>query len=82
MPFLVVIGVLDVLAALEPDLSVAMLFTLLMALLLFAGGARMSHFIALGAMCLPLALAEDREAGGTRCRASRRSSIPAARRRP
>jgi cell division protein FtsW len=56
VPFLVVIGVLDVLAALEPDLSVAMLFTLLMALLLFVGGARMSHFIALGAMCLPLTL--------------------------
>ena len=54
VPFLVVIGVLDVLAALEPDLSVAMLYTLLMALLLFAGGARMSHFIALGAMCLPV----------------------------
>jgi cell division protein FtsW len=56
VPFLVVIGVLDVLAALEPDLSVAMLYTLLMALLLFAGGARMSHFIALGAMCLPITL--------------------------
>jgi cell division protein FtsW len=45
-----------VLAALEPDLSVAMLFTLLMALLLFVGGARRSHFIALAAMCFPLAL--------------------------
>ena len=56
VPFLVVIGVLDVLAALEPDLSVAMLFTLLMALLLFVGGARMSHFIVLGAMMLPLSL--------------------------
>lgn len=54
VPFLVVIGVLDVLAALEPDLSVAMLYTLLMALLLFTGGARMGHFIALGAMCLPV----------------------------
>src|SRR5205085_4414126 len=54
--FLVVIGVLDVLAALEPDLSVAMLFTLLTALLLFIGGARLSHFIAVGAMCLPIAL--------------------------
>lgn len=54
IPFLVVIGVLDVLAALEPDLSVAMLFTLLMALLLFVGGARMSHFIALGALAIPL----------------------------
>jgi cell division protein FtsW len=56
VPFLVVIGVLDVLAALEPDLSIAMLFTLLMALLLYVGGARLSHFIALGAMCLPLTL--------------------------
>jgi cell division protein FtsW len=56
VPFLVVIGLLDVLAALEPDLSVAMLFTLLMALLLFVGGARMGHFIALAAMSLPFAL--------------------------
>ncbi len=56
VPFLVVIGLLDLLAALEPDLSVAMLFTLLMALLLFVGGARMSHFIALGAMSLPVLL--------------------------
>jgi cell division protein FtsW len=56
LPFLVVIGVLDVLAALEPDLSVAMLLTLLMALLLFVGGARAGHFIALAAMCLPLTL--------------------------
>ena len=48
VPFLVVIGALDLLAALEPDLSVAMLYTLLMAVLLFVGGARMSHFVALG----------------------------------
>ena len=34
LPFLVVIGVLDLLAILEPDLSVAMLFTLLTAMLL------------------------------------------------
>ena len=56
VPFLIVIGLLDVLAALEPDLSVAMLFTLLMALLLFVGGARMSHFIVLAAMGLPVML--------------------------
>jgi len=56
VPFLLVIGTLDVLAALEPDLSIAMLYTLLMALLLYIGGARLSHFIALGAMCLPLTL--------------------------
>jgi len=54
VPFLVVIGGLGLLAALEPDLSVAMLFALLMAVLLFVGCARMGHFVALGAMALPL----------------------------
>jgi cell division protein FtsW len=54
VPFLVVIGTLAGLAALEPDLSVGMLYLLLMALLLFVGGARMGHFVALGAVCLPL----------------------------
>jgi cell division protein FtsW len=54
VPFLVVIGLLDVLAALEPDLSVSMLYSLLMALLLFVGGARMSHFVALGALAIPV----------------------------
>jgi cell division protein FtsW len=63
VPFLVVIGVLDLLAALEPDLSVSMLYTLLMALLLFVGGARLSHFIALGAMCLPLGFAKIEKFG-------------------
>jgi cell division protein FtsW len=54
VPFLVIIGLLDLLAALEPDLSVSMLYTLLMALLLFVGGARMGHFIALGALAIPV----------------------------
>ena len=54
VPFLLVIGLLDVLAALEPDLSVSMLYTLLMGLLLFVGGARMSHFVLLGALAIPL----------------------------
>jgi cell division protein FtsW len=54
LPFLAVVGVLDLLAALEPDLSVAMLYTLLMAVLLFAGGARMAHFIVLGALGIPV----------------------------
>jgi cell division protein FtsW len=56
VPFLIVVGLLDLLAGLEPDLSVAMLFTLLMALLLFVGGARMSHFIVLATMGLPVML--------------------------
>ena len=48
LPFIVVIGVLDLLAALEPDLSVAMLYTLLLSVLLFTGGVRLSHFLLIG----------------------------------
>ena len=56
VPFLLVVGVLSALAAVEPDLSVSMLYILMMALILWVGGARLSHFIALGALALPLAL--------------------------
>ncbi len=54
LPFLLVIGLLDVLAVLEPDLSVAMLYTLLMAVILYAGGARIGHFVAIGVVATPL----------------------------
>lgn len=53
-PFLLVVGLLAVLAALEPDLSVAMMFVLIMAIILFAGGVRIGHFIALGIMGIPV----------------------------
>jgi len=54
LPFLLVIGALDVLAALEPDLSVAMIYTVVMAIVLFAGGVRIGHFILLGVLSVPL----------------------------
>ena len=54
LPFLVVIGVLGLLAALQPDLSVTMLYMLLMGVVLFAGGARMGHFVVLGALGFPV----------------------------
>jgi cell division protein FtsW len=54
LPFLVVIGALAVLAALEPDLSIAMMFFLVMGIILFAGGVRVGHFVALGVMGIPL----------------------------
>jgi cell division protein FtsW len=54
LPFFVVIGVLGVLAALEPDLSVAMLYTLVLAVLLFAGGVRIAHFVTLCALAIPV----------------------------
>jgi cell division protein FtsW len=54
LPFLVVIGVMDLLVMLEPDLSTAMMFTLVMGIILFAGGVRIGHFVALGVMLIPL----------------------------
>ena len=53
LPFLVVLLALCVLAAAEPDLSVAMLYTLLMAIVLFAGGARLAHFMLIGGLAIP-----------------------------
>lgn len=54
LPFLVVVGVLDLLAVLQPDLSVAMMYTLTMGVILFAGGARIGHFVVLGIIAIPL----------------------------
>jgi cell division protein FtsW len=54
LPFLVVIGTLDILVMLEPDVSTAMMFTLVMGIILFAGGVRIGHFVALGVLLIPL----------------------------
>lgn len=54
LPFLVVIGVLDLLAILQPDLSVAMMYTLVLGIILFAGGARIGHFVVLGVIAIPV----------------------------
>ena len=54
LPFLVIVGILDVLVALEPDLSVAMMYTLIMGIILFAGGVRIGHFVVLGIIGIPL----------------------------
>jgi cell division protein FtsW len=54
LPFLIVIGVLDMLVVLEPDLSVAMMYTLVMGIILFAGGVRIGHFVALGILAIPV----------------------------
>jgi cell division protein FtsW len=53
LPFLIVVGILDFLAILEPDLSVAMMFTLSMGIILFAGGARIGHFVLLAGLAIP-----------------------------
>ena len=54
LPFLVVVGILDILVVLEPDLSVAMMYTLVMGIILFAGGVRIGHFVALGILAIPV----------------------------
>lgn len=53
-PFLVVIGLLSAIAIKQPDFSMAMTFCLLMAVILFAGGARAAHFVFLALIALPL----------------------------
>jgi cell division protein FtsW len=80
LPFFVVIGLLDVLAALEPDLSVAMLYTLLLAVLLFAGGVRIAHSSRSARSRSRCSGTRSRRCS-TRFCASRRSSIRARRRR-
>src|SRR5829696_3146503 len=47
LPFLVVIGVLDLLVVLEPDLSVAIMYTLVAGIVLFSGGVRIGQFVLL-----------------------------------
>ncbi|MBX6333538.1 MAG: FtsW/RodA/SpoVE family cell cycle protein, partial [Gemmatimonadaceae bacterium] len=54
LPFLLVLAVLDLLVILEPDLSMAMTFTLIMGVVLFAGGVRIGHVVVLGVLAIPL----------------------------
>lgn len=58
LPFLVILLALGVLTVLQPDLSVAMLYTVLMAVVLFAGGVRLGHFVLLGMIAVPWLWAE------------------------
>jgi cell division protein FtsW len=53
-PFLVVIGALDVLVYVEPDLSTAMFYTLIMGVILFAADVRVGHFVALVIISIPV----------------------------
>ena len=54
LPILMIVGVLDLLAILQPDLSVAMMLTLVMGIILFSAGARIGHFVVLGIIAVPL----------------------------
>jgi cell division protein FtsW len=54
LPVLVIVLPIAFLIAIEPDLSVAFTIVLLAMIVLFAGGARIGHFILLGVLALPL----------------------------
>jgi cell division protein FtsW len=54
LPILMIVGVLDIMAILQPDLSVAMMLTLTMGIILFSAGARIGHFVVLGVVAVPL----------------------------
>ncbi|HET6763205.1 MAG TPA: FtsW/RodA/SpoVE family cell cycle protein, partial [Longimicrobiaceae bacterium] len=54
LPFLVVWLVVILLVFREPNLSAALLMALLASLVLFAGGARIGHFILLGMLAVPV----------------------------
>lgn len=58
MPFGLILGVLSVLSALQPDLSVILFYALVMGAMLFAAGARIGHFVFLGVLALPLLWSE------------------------
>jgi cell division protein FtsW len=57
-PFLVVWMIVATLIAVEPSLSAAMLTVLLAGLVLFAAGARISHFVVLGLVALPVVIGQ------------------------
>jgi cell division protein FtsW len=54
LPFLVVWGAVLLPVVLQPNFSAALLLALLAALVLFAGGARIGHFILLGLVAVPV----------------------------
>jgi cell division protein FtsW len=56
LPFVVVWGLVLVPILLQPDLSTAFVVGVLGALVLFTAGARIAHFLFLGALLLPVAL--------------------------
>lgn len=62
-PFLLVWGLVAALVVAQPNFSTALLMLLLSALVLFAGGARIGHFILLGLLAVPLAWTQIENAG-------------------
>ncbi|HEV7590043.1 MAG TPA: putative lipid II flippase FtsW [Longimicrobium sp.] len=63
VPFLVVWLPIALLVLLEPNMSAALLIVLLASLVLFAGGARIGHFIFFGMMAVPVVWHQITHAG-------------------
>lgn len=53
-PFGIIFGILFGLVALEPDMSVGLFYAIVMGAMLFVAGARIGHFVFLGALGLPV----------------------------
>lgn len=62
LPFIVIIGVVALLILLEPNLSTATLVTLIGGLVLFTAGAKLGHFLLLGAGAVLLLFHQIRDA--------------------
>ncbi|MCE9603198.1 MAG: putative lipid II flippase FtsW [Gemmatimonadetes bacterium] len=58
MPFMIILGVLSLIVALQPDLSVVLFYALVMGIMLFAAGARIGHFVLLGIAAVPVLWSE------------------------
>lgn len=58
MPFGLILCVLSLLSALQPDLSVILFYALVMGAMLFAAGARIGHFVFLGVLAMPVLWSE------------------------
>jgi cell division protein FtsW len=58
MPFGLILAVLSLFAALQPDFSVILFYALVMGTMLFAAGARIGHFVFLGVLALPIVWSE------------------------
>jgi cell division protein FtsW len=62
LPFIVVLGLVSLLILLEPNLSMATLVALLGGVVLFAAGAKLGHFVLLGAAAVLLVFHQIRDA--------------------
>lgn len=58
MPFGIVLVAFAGICALQPDFSVILFYALVMGTMLFAGGARIGHFVFLGVLALPIVWSE------------------------